>query len=176
MSLAAFGVRKPVVANLVMFAIIGAGLIFGLSLRKEFFPEVSPSQVLVTVFGEETIAHRSDDIQLFSYGVVDKVCVDQDVVRRSKWCIILKEERRYSLFYLSRFVLLLLFFLFLLGSFYVGLYPVVLGADDLLRNCELACFLGLAHGFLSITMAANYSSGSDFADICNYPASKPAVC
>ncbi|MEM7630345.1 MAG: efflux RND transporter permease subunit [Planctomycetota bacterium] len=48
MSLAAFGVRKPVVANLVMFAIIGAGLIFGLGLRKEFFPEVSPSQVLIT--------------------------------------------------------------------------------------------------------------------------------
>ncbi len=40
MSLARFGVRKPVVANLVMFAIIGAGLIFGTSLRREFFPYV----------------------------------------------------------------------------------------------------------------------------------------
>ena len=29
MSLATFGVRKHVVANLVMFALIGAGLIFG---------------------------------------------------------------------------------------------------------------------------------------------------
>ncbi|MHA7814754.1 MAG: efflux RND transporter permease subunit [Phycisphaerales bacterium] len=40
MSLARFGVRKPVVANLVMFAIIGAGIIFGVGLRREFFPYV----------------------------------------------------------------------------------------------------------------------------------------
>lgn len=45
MSLAAFGVRKPVVANLVMFAIIGAGVVFGLSLRREFFPESEARQV-----------------------------------------------------------------------------------------------------------------------------------
>ncbi|MFG0325945.1 MAG: efflux RND transporter permease subunit, partial [Phycisphaerales bacterium JB037] len=48
MSLAAFGVRKPVVANLVMFAILGAGLIYGLGLRREFFPETRPNQVVVT--------------------------------------------------------------------------------------------------------------------------------
>lgn len=47
MSLASFGVRQPVVANLVMFAIIAAGLIFGVSLRREFFPEVRPNLVLV---------------------------------------------------------------------------------------------------------------------------------
>jgi hydrophobic/amphiphilic exporter-1 (mainly G- bacteria), HAE1 family len=40
MSLARFGVRKPVVANLVMITIIGAGLIFGVGLRREFFPFV----------------------------------------------------------------------------------------------------------------------------------------
>ena len=48
MSLASFGVRKPVVANLVMLAIIGAGIIFGLGLRREFFPEVRPNEVIVT--------------------------------------------------------------------------------------------------------------------------------
>ncbi len=48
MSLPRFGVRKPVVANLVMFAILGAGLIFGLDLRREFLPEVRPNQVIVT--------------------------------------------------------------------------------------------------------------------------------
>jgi multidrug efflux pump subunit AcrB len=48
MSLAAFGVRKPVVANLVMFAIIGAGLVFGLTLRREFFPESEARQVVIT--------------------------------------------------------------------------------------------------------------------------------
>lgn len=48
MSLAAFGVRKPVVANLVMFAIIGAGVVFGLSLRREFFPESEARQVVIS--------------------------------------------------------------------------------------------------------------------------------
>ncbi len=47
MSLAAFGVRKPVVANLVMFAIIGAGVVFGLSLRREFFPESEARQIVI---------------------------------------------------------------------------------------------------------------------------------
>jgi HAE1 family hydrophobic/amphiphilic exporter-1 len=47
MSLARFGVRKPVVANLVMFAIIGAGLIFGVGLRREFFPFVESRIVTV---------------------------------------------------------------------------------------------------------------------------------
>ena len=48
MSLPSFGVRKPVVANLVMIAILGAGLIFGMRLRREFFPEIRANQVLVT--------------------------------------------------------------------------------------------------------------------------------
>ncbi|MGP1345313.1 MAG: efflux RND transporter permease subunit [Phycisphaerales bacterium] len=48
MSLPAFGVKKPVVANLVMFALIGAGLVFGVSLRREFFPETNPTEVFVT--------------------------------------------------------------------------------------------------------------------------------
>lgn len=47
MSLARFGVRKPVVANLVMFALIGAGLIFGSQLRREFFPYVEPRIVTI---------------------------------------------------------------------------------------------------------------------------------
>lgn len=48
MKLAAFGVRKPVVANLVMLAVIGAGLIFGSQLRREFFPYVEPRLVTIT--------------------------------------------------------------------------------------------------------------------------------
>lgn len=48
MSLPAFGVRKPVVANLVMFAIIGAGVLLGMGLRREFFPEVSANRVVVS--------------------------------------------------------------------------------------------------------------------------------
>jgi HAE1 family hydrophobic/amphiphilic exporter-1 len=48
MNIPAFGVRAPVVANLVMIAIIGAGIIFGLTLRREFFPEVDPTRVIVS--------------------------------------------------------------------------------------------------------------------------------
>ena len=48
MSLATFGVRKHVVANLVMFALIGAGLIFGTSLRGEFFPYIESRIVTIT--------------------------------------------------------------------------------------------------------------------------------
>jgi len=48
MRIAAFGVRKPVVANLVMFAVIGAGLIFGSQLRREFFPYIEPRIVTIT--------------------------------------------------------------------------------------------------------------------------------
>lgn len=47
MSLARFGVRKPVVANLVMLAIIGAGLIFGVGLRREFFPYVESRVITI---------------------------------------------------------------------------------------------------------------------------------
>ncbi len=47
MSLAKFGVRKHVVANLVMFALIFAGLIFGINLKREFFPYVAPRMVSV---------------------------------------------------------------------------------------------------------------------------------
>lgn len=47
MSLARFGMRKPVVANLVMFAIIGAGLIFGIGLRREFFPYVESRLITI---------------------------------------------------------------------------------------------------------------------------------
>jgi len=48
MSIAAFGVRKPVVANLVMAALIFAGIVFGVTLRKEFFPETDPTLISIT--------------------------------------------------------------------------------------------------------------------------------
>lgn len=49
MSLAAFGVKKPVVAGLVMWAVLAAGLLFGLKLRREFFPESRADQVVIAV-------------------------------------------------------------------------------------------------------------------------------
>jgi len=47
-SLVAFGVHNPVPANLLMAAIIFAGLVFGLSLRREMFPEIRPTMAKIT--------------------------------------------------------------------------------------------------------------------------------
>ncbi|MEX2213873.1 MAG: efflux RND transporter permease subunit [Phycisphaeraceae bacterium] len=49
MSLPRFGVNKPVPVNLLWMAILVAGLLFGLTLRREFFPEVNPDQAMVTM-------------------------------------------------------------------------------------------------------------------------------
>jgi len=49
MSLSSFGVRKPVPVNLLWMAIIVAGVIFGVTLRREFFPEVNPDQAFITM-------------------------------------------------------------------------------------------------------------------------------
>lgn len=48
MSLSSFGVRRPVVADLTMWAVIAAGLIFGAGLTREFFPETRPNRVQVS--------------------------------------------------------------------------------------------------------------------------------
>lgn len=48
MSLPAFGVRKPVLVNLYVFGVIAAGVIFGVGIRREFFPQVDPVEVIVT--------------------------------------------------------------------------------------------------------------------------------
>ena len=49
MSLPSFGVRNPVPVNLLWMAIVIAGLIFGLTLRREFFPEVNPDQAFIVM-------------------------------------------------------------------------------------------------------------------------------
>lgn len=48
MSISSFGVRRPVVADLAMWAVVVAGLVFGASLTREFFPETRPNRVIVT--------------------------------------------------------------------------------------------------------------------------------
>ncbi len=47
-ALASFGVKNPVVANLIVFTLLASGALFGLSLRREFFPEVRPNRVVVS--------------------------------------------------------------------------------------------------------------------------------
>lgn len=48
MSISSFGVRRPVVADLAMWAVIIAGILFGASLTREFFPETRPNRVIIT--------------------------------------------------------------------------------------------------------------------------------
>ncbi len=69
MSLARFGVRKPVPVNLLMTAILLAGLVSGMSLRREFFPESDPDMATVRLPYpgvtpdelEETLAIKVED-------------------------------------------------------------------------------------------------------------------
>lgn len=49
MSLARFGVEKPVPINLLMWALIVGGIVAGLSLRREFFPETEPDAATVQI-------------------------------------------------------------------------------------------------------------------------------
>ncbi|KAA0215026.1 MAG: efflux RND transporter permease subunit [Leptolyngbya sp. PLA3] len=42
-----FGVENPVIANLVTFSLIVAGVIFGVTLRREFLPPIDPTFVIV---------------------------------------------------------------------------------------------------------------------------------
>jgi len=44
-----FAVRNPVTANLIMVAIVVAGIVAGFNLRKEMFPNVDPEAIFVTV-------------------------------------------------------------------------------------------------------------------------------
>jgi multidrug efflux pump subunit AcrB len=68
-SLARFGVRKPVPINLLMMAILLAGAVSGLSLRREFFPESEPEMASVRLPYpgvtpdelEETLAIKVED-------------------------------------------------------------------------------------------------------------------
>lgn len=48
MNLPRFGVENPVVANLVMMTLVIAGIIFGITLRREFFPPVEPRFVIIS--------------------------------------------------------------------------------------------------------------------------------
>ncbi|MEO1235883.1 MAG: efflux RND transporter permease subunit [Planctomycetota bacterium] len=80
MSLARFGVRKPVPVNLLMFAILAAGVVAGLSLRREFFPEqdADTAQLTAPYPGatpeevEESLAKKIED-RLIDLDEVDEI-------------------------------------------------------------------------------------------------------
>ena len=47
MSLARFGVTRPVPVNVLMAAMLGGGVVAGLPMTKEFFPETTPESATV---------------------------------------------------------------------------------------------------------------------------------
>ena len=49
MSFVRFGVEKPVPVNLLMIAIILGGAMAAMNLRRQFFPEVDPDTVSVSL-------------------------------------------------------------------------------------------------------------------------------
>ena len=44
-----FGVRKPVVVNLLMAALILGGVVASTTLRKQFFPETDPDTATISL-------------------------------------------------------------------------------------------------------------------------------
>ncbi len=80
MSIARFGVTKPVPVNLLMMAIILAGIFCGASLRREFFPETEPDAAMVTMPYpgaspreiEETLAIKVED-KLADLDEIDRI-------------------------------------------------------------------------------------------------------
>jgi multidrug efflux pump subunit AcrB len=79
-SLARFGVRNLVPVNLLMTAFIVAGIVAGLSLRREFFPEQDPDAAIVTLpypgatpeEVEDTLAKKVED-QLIDLNEIDEI-------------------------------------------------------------------------------------------------------
>ncbi len=80
MSLPRFGVTRPVPVNLLMLAMLLGGVVAGLSLRREFFPEIEPEAAMVTMPYpgatpeeiEETLAIKVED-KLIDLDEVDEL-------------------------------------------------------------------------------------------------------
>jgi len=80
MSLPSFGVRKPVPVNLLMLAFIIGGAFAGLTLTREFFPDIEPSSASITLPYpgaspeeiEDTLAIKVED-EVSDLEVVDKI-------------------------------------------------------------------------------------------------------
>ncbi|MEM8781390.1 MAG: efflux RND transporter permease subunit [Planctomycetota bacterium] len=80
MSLASFGVRNPVPANLLMFGLLAAGLVAASTLRKQFFPEVESESATITLAYpgatpeeiEETLVIKVEDA-IFDLDEVDEL-------------------------------------------------------------------------------------------------------
>ena len=84
MSLASFGVRNPVPANLLMFAAVAVGLFSALTLRREFFPEVEPDTVTVRIVYPGASPEEIEESMIFK---TEDAIADVDRVKRIRTSI-----------------------------------------------------------------------------------------
>ena len=84
MSLASFGVRNPVPANLLMFAAVAVSLFSALTLRREFFPEVEPDTVTVRIVYPGASPEEIEESMIFK---TEDAIADVDRVKRIRTSI-----------------------------------------------------------------------------------------
>ena len=96
MSLPSFGSRNPVPANLLMMVLIVGGIWSGLSLRREFFPEIDPEAARVELLYpgaspkelEESMARKVED----AIGTVNEVRRIETTVMEGTGVVVVKFE------------------------------------------------------------------------------------
>ena len=96
MSLPSFGARHPVPANLLMMVLIVGGIWSGLSLRREFFPEIDPEAARVELLYpgatpkelEESMARKVED----AIGTVNEARRIETTVMEGTGVVVVKFE------------------------------------------------------------------------------------
>lgn len=94
MSLPSFGARNPVPANLLMMVLIVGGIWSGLTMRREFFPEIDPEAARVELVYpgasalevEESLARKVED----AVGTVDTVRRIETTVSEGSGVVVVK--------------------------------------------------------------------------------------
>ena len=96
MSLPSFGARNPVPANLLMMVLIVGGIWSGLTMRREFFPEIDPEAARVELVYpgasapelEESLGRKVED----AVGTVDEVRRIETTVSEGTGVVVVKFE------------------------------------------------------------------------------------
>ena len=96
MSLPSFGARQPVPANLLMMVLIIGGIWSGMTVRREFFPEIDPEAARVELIYpgatprelEESMARKVED----AVGSIDEVRRIETTVTEGAGVIVVKFE------------------------------------------------------------------------------------
>mmetsp|Transcript_2696 Transcript_2696/g.5704 ORF Transcript_2696/g.5704 Transcript_2696/m.5704 type:complete len:234 (-) Transcript_2696:213-914(-) len=97
-------------------------------------------------FGQQTIHHGSDHVEFFTNTKVDKICINQNIVRRTKLLVVLEKQGRVGLFDLTRLFFFLFFSQFLrLCLVHILSYTCVVWRHHPFCNGKLSCLFGFPH-------------------------------